>query len=803
AREKDLRELRIALDAKNYDLVVSKLNDLPYVDMNPSLIVDAFNKRDEKLLQNFVDKYIEITRNSGFNFEEIVEFHRLTQEKIEWYRFVRTDNYLENFFYNTLTNLRRGEHITQAGADTIVALGVNNPRVMLEAISKIDPSDFQELTYRLSIQGYKNQAAFLRKFDDIARTPASEWPEKIASKSEWCEMSLREWAESLGFTETALKGDPKNVAEILIKEFPNLSAARIVNEVRLLTPDFKAADGGIHWKAVREEAIKQLMAKREGLKRPWAAYIIDKQPSTLIKEIIRAIPRIPWYVWAGITGLLSTWYSLSFLQAWSIEEMPQTFLIDFQVAYKEKNYSKCEEILAKLKIELEEQEKIIPFLAPPLSGMARRWLEMHKLSLENKLYLVGLGPKPSLEEEAYITHVRDIIDGDTIATGLTEEDLEARADYFEEWAEKAASGEYPAGMDFPLYAIVRLAGYNAPDEKAVAATYESCRIEVVGGDRICRDVTKWAYNESINWLHTTLNGKDVTLYIDPTDQYGIYRRILAVVYSKTENICEKAVRNGVGEVFFYRSNKYVDVDAFKQAEEEAKANKRIVWNPKAYICPATGAWFSYYSGARESVRVGTPTTFEGHAKGCDDSEITDWEWTFPHDAKKTGRVVTHTFTEAGSYEIHLKICAGAIDEHRTVTVSRAYGYRESPCGNYGNVNNDQNNYVTDEDAKLVMDYVELGWDAVKNKVGGLSESEFKERADVDGDGKVTRNDADMIYEYYAGSDTGRDTFPACPGAPPGVDHVKIVGPTTVSVGETVTLTGMAHTEAPYKIVSWT
>ena len=809
ADESQIRALRLALEADNYDEVIRLINALPEVDMDPGFILRFFRATRERALGKWADQSDEILSSSRFVDEEIEEMVRIADENFLWYRFKRTDDYLENFFYNMLTSLSRAEKVTPASADSIFALGVNNPSVLLEAISKIDYSEFRALKNALSNQGYTRQAEFLEKFNNIARTSADEWAEKIASKSEWCEMSLPEWAKSLGVSETALRGAPRDIAEILVKEFPDISAPKIVNEVRLLTPEFKAAEGGIHWNAVREAAITQLMAKRPALKRHWAAFILDKNPATLIKEILIAIPRMPWYTWVAITGLLSTWYSLSFLQAWSIEEMPQTLLIDFQTSFKNKEIINCERILAELKIELEEHEKIIPFLAPPLKGMATRWLNMHQLSFKNKLYLLGLGPKPTLKEEAYITHVRDIIDGDTIATGLTEEDLEKRADYFEEWAEKAAAGEYPAGMDFPLYAIVRLAGYNSPDVKAVAGTYESCRIEVVGSPDTCRDVTKWAYNESINWVHTALDGKDVTLYIDPTDQYDRYRRLLAVIYYRGEDMCKKATRNGVGEVFFYSANKYVDITEYKNAEAIAKAEKLIVWNPQAVVCPATGVFFNYFPKAR----VGETITFEGHAIGCVDSEITDWKWIFPHDVEKTGRVVTHVFLPGdvgGSFEIHLKICAESIDKHRTITVTKVYTTRVSPCPPFGDVDGDPDGYVNDADAKLVSDYIDtdLGWNAVKDKVNITKvpdETEFKRRADVGGDGEVTQTDVDMIYDFYMGADTGRNDFPVCPAAPPGVKNVKISATpdSPVDVGTMVTFVGTAETVAPYVIDSWT
>ncbi len=585
---------------------------------------------------------------------------------------------------------------------------------------------------------------------------------------------------------------------------------RIIAEMDMLADDFKKSG---FYPGVRDKAI-DCVSKDFGISRAKAAMLVDQKFSSYAKELIRDAAtylKKPWIAGPLALSAIGLYIGWGMTHAWAlIEELPQNWPIMIQGYIKDEQWQPAEqELLAYSEWIKDTKAWVNSLFGRAFYGIywkfAMSCLEFHDRSRKMLAARVYKVPPHLKEDECeFYTHVCDVIDGDTIHTGLTQEELKKRWDTYQKFLEglKKAPDMEPG---IPVYATIRLTGYNAPDKGAIAGHYVSCRIEVENAPNTetCRDVTKWAYDEATMWLFSTIDGADVKVYVDPLDQLDKYYRILGTIYYGTRNICLEAVRNGVGEVFFYHSNKYVDTKEFLNAEKRAKEEKLIVWNPKAYVCPATGAWFSYYSGARESVRVGTPTTFEGHAKGCADSEITDWEWTFPHDVKKTGRVVTHTFTEAGSYEIHLKICAGTIDEHRTVTVSRAYEYRESPCSNYGNVNNDPNNYVTDEDAKLVMDYVELGWNAIKDKVGGLSESEFKERADVNGDGKVTRDDADMIYEYYAGSDTGRDTFPACPGAPPGVDHVKIIGPTTVSVGETVTLTGMAHTEAPYKIVSWT
>jgi len=83
--------------------------------------------------------------------------------------------------------------------------------------------------------------------------------------------------------------------------------------------------------------------------------------------------------------------------------------------------------------------------------------------------------------------------------------------------------------------------------------------------------------------------------------------------------------------------------------------------------------------------------------------------------------------------------------------------REPPCDSYGDVDDDS--YVTVDDYDLVRSYAEGGWDAVKSKTGLTSEEEFKRRADIDDDDKVSFSDSVFIDHYINGT---RDTFPICP-----------------------------------------
>ena len=80
-----------------------------------------------------------------------------------------------------------------------------------------------------------------------------------------------------------------------------------------------------------------------------------------------------------------------------------------------------------------------------------------------------------------------------------------------------------------------------------------------------------------------------------------------------------------------------------------------------------------------------------------------------------------------------------------------------PCGNYGDVDN--SGEVNINDAGLVVQYIQSGWDSVKAQTP-LSEAEFRKRADVDGDGVVTDEDYRIIANY-AMNVPGFETFPIC------------------------------------------
>ncbi|HEX59090.1 MAG TPA: hypothetical protein ENF26_02950 [Methanomicrobia archaeon] len=109
---------------------------------------------------------------------------------------------------------------------------------------------------------------------------------------------------------------------------------------------------------------------------------------------------------------------------------------------------------------------------------------------------------------------------------------------------------------------------------------------------------------------------------------------------------------------------------------------------------------------------------------------------------------------------------------RAVEVIALAEGRASPCGNYGDVDDD--GIVGQSDYDLIYGYIfwkSMGYsweeiyrifkDAGYNPVP--SEEEFMRRADVDDDGVVSYADRDLVSQYINGQ---IDTFPVCEAAPP-------------------------------------
>jgi len=79
--------------------------------------------------------------------------------------------------------------------------------------------------------------------------------------------------------------------------------------------------------------------------------------------------------------------------------------------------------------------------------------------------------------------------------------------------------------------------------------------------------------------------------------------------------------------------------------------------------------------------------------------------------------------------------------------------RTPPCENYGDLNND--GYVDGTDLVLLGDYLRCGFAQITTP---LSESDFKNRADLDKDGEITSDDFNTLACFIAYE---TDTFPAC------------------------------------------
>lgn len=120
------------------------------------------------------------------------------------------------------------------------------------------------------------------------------------------------------------------------------------------------------------------------------------------------------------------------------------------------------------------------------------------------------------------------------------------------------------------------------------------------------------------------------------------------------------------------------------------------------------------------------------------------------------RTITHLAPDYQSFnELPDEACNEALDKLPPLSPARP-----PPCGNYGDVNDD--GYVTEDDAILVINYYYYGWDSIETP---LTEVEFRKRADVVESGEVDLGDALLIKNYAEGL---IDTFPICeaPARPP-------------------------------------
>ena len=79
------------------------------------------------------------------------------------------------------------------------------------------------------------------------------------------------------------------------------------------------------------------------------------------------------------------------------------------------------------------------------------------------------------------------------------------------------------------------------------------------------------------------NAKDVTIEFDVGDKEDKYGRLLAYIYADGKSVQEQLIRDGLVRVgYIYNPNtKYLD--KFKQVQEEAKKEKKGIWQYEGYV----------------------------------------------------------------------------------------------------------------------------------------------------------------------------------------------------------------------------
>ena len=151
------------------------------------------------------------------------------------------------------------------------------------------------------------------------------------------------------------------------------------------------------------------------------------------------------------------------------------------------------------------------------------------------------------------THVRDIIDGDTIDTSLNIIDSE------EKLPEYGTTG----------HARIRIVGINSPEKSPK-------------GEILCTDIEIYQVQKS--WADASrdallpLNDKEVTLYIDPEKKTDTFGRILAVIKRNDVDIALEQIKKGLACWYFRETNKYVDDEIYKAATLKAQEDKTGMWS---------------------------------------------------------------------------------------------------------------------------------------------------------------------------------------------------------------------------------
>lgn len=171
-----------------------------------------------------------------------------------------------------------------------------------------------------------------------------------------------------------------------------------------------------------------------------------------------------------------------------------------------------------------------------------------KLALEQWDKECGEEPKPPVPEQFEVL-IREVVDGDTARIFYEDEDGVMRKD------------------------SIRTVGINAPElGKSVRET----------DGTITYYPAEFGSKESKEWLGRQINGLHVTLFVDPDNQRDTTKghRVLALVRKDPEDpgsVNLDSVREGWSFYYPYADNKYVDDEAFKAAELEAKEAKRGIW----------------------------------------------------------------------------------------------------------------------------------------------------------------------------------------------------------------------------------
>ena len=141
--ETRLRRINQALRAKDWDRVITELNELPEIDVEPSVRLQFFNDVKEHLSKHYTEKrWNEIFVATGANREEIEEIARVAENHIQWYHFTKTDDSLENLMINTIRNAIRAEAVSDPGRLAIRFLSYYNPEVMFKTVRKLSDEEF-------------------------------------------------------------------------------------------------------------------------------------------------------------------------------------------------------------------------------------------------------------------------------------------------------------------------------------------------------------------------------------------------------------------------------------------------------------------------------------------------------------------------------------------------------------------------------------------------------------------------------------------------------------------------------------